>query len=57
MSDFFWQVLIPNFRALLLAPQFLTEIVNSLAKYSGGFCTISITAPDGLDDGKVVTHM
>jgi hypothetical protein len=46
-----------NFRALLLAPQFLTEIANGLARYTGGFCTISITAPDGLDEGKVVTHM
>ena len=32
-------------------------IANGLAKWTGGFVTISLTAPDGLDYGQLVTHM
>jgi hypothetical protein len=34
----------------------LVNIANGVAKYTGGFVTISVTAPDGLAFGELVTH-
>jgi hypothetical protein len=45
-----------DFSALVEAPDYMTAVTDGIAKYTGGFVMITLTAPDGLRMGEIVTH-